>query len=96
LNKRLNRILYDSYFTNDLPLLKSYSNGKTYPLPDSILDRFCLQILPEIRHKINWLHLEPSSMEHILLATNYPNLYGLCLYGIEKDTAEHLFLSKKF
>ncbi|CAF4381930.1 unnamed protein product, partial [Rotaria sp. Silwood2] len=41
-----------------------------------MLDRFCLQILPEIHYKIKWLDLESSSMERILLATNYPNLYG--------------------
>ncbi|CAF4739499.1 unnamed protein product, partial [Rotaria sp. Silwood2] len=51
------------------------------------LDRFCLQILPSIRHKIKWVNLESSSMKRILHATNYPNLYGLGLYDIEIETA---------
>ncbi|CAF1622982.1 unnamed protein product [Rotaria sp. Silwood1] len=56
-----------------------------------MLDRFCLQILPEIHHKIKWLNLELTSMEHILLATNYPNLHGLSLYGIDVEKALSLF-----
>ncbi|CAF1126930.1 unnamed protein product [Rotaria sordida] len=36
-----------------------------YPLPDLMLDRFCLQILPKIGHKIEWLDLEPLSMEQL-------------------------------
>ncbi|CAF4680198.1 unnamed protein product, partial [Rotaria sp. Silwood2] len=46
-----------------------------YPLSGPILDRVCSQILPEIHHKINWLDLEPTSMERILLPTKFPNLH---------------------
>ncbi|CAF4706171.1 unnamed protein product, partial [Rotaria sp. Silwood2] len=63
--------------------------------PDPILDRFCLQILPEIHHKIKWLNLESSSIERILV-TNYPNLYGLGLYDVEIETALSLFMGKIF
>ncbi|CAF1324186.1 unnamed protein product [Rotaria sordida] len=62
--------------------MRRVSDHCTNPLPDAILDRFCLQILPEIHHKIKWLNLESSSMERILHATNYPNLYGLGLYEL--------------
>ena len=82
-NKRLNTIVHDSIFTNCLTLMRCFSDDSIYPLPDPILDRFCLQILPEIHHKIKWLNLESSSMKRILLATNYPNLYGLGLYDID-------------
>ncbi|CAF1351344.1 unnamed protein product [Rotaria sordida] len=81
-NKRLNAVAHDSIFTNRLTLMRRVSDHCTNPLPDAILDRFCLQILPEIHHKIKWLNLESSSMERILHATNYPNLYGLGLYDI--------------
>ncbi|CAF5041222.1 unnamed protein product, partial [Rotaria sp. Silwood1] len=37
-----------------------------------ILDRFCLQILPEIHHNIKWLDLESSSMKHVLRTAHYP------------------------
>ncbi|CAF4649203.1 unnamed protein product, partial [Rotaria sp. Silwood1] len=53
-----------------------FSNGLLYRFTNTILDRFCLQILPKIHHKIQFLNLESSSMERILLSTNCPNLYG--------------------
>ncbi|CAF3738425.1 unnamed protein product [Rotaria sordida] len=67
------------------------SHDSTYPLPDPVLDRFCLQILPKIHCNIKWLNLESSSMTRILLATNYPILYGLGLYNIDVETALSLF-----
>ncbi|CAF1444801.1 unnamed protein product, partial [Rotaria sordida] len=90
-NKRLNKIAYDFVFTNNLALLMSTLDGFVYSLHDPILDRFCLHILPEIHQKIKWLELESQSMEHILLATNYPNLCGISLYNIEPEKAIDLF-----
>ncbi|CAF4696160.1 unnamed protein product, partial [Rotaria sp. Silwood2] len=93
-NKRLNKILHESVFTNDLPLLMYTSNGLVYSLSDSILDRFCSHILPKIHQKIEWLHLESGSMERILLATNYPNLYAISLYNIQPKTAMDLLTNE--
>ncbi|CAF2943278.1 unnamed protein product, partial [Rotaria sp. Silwood2] len=90
-NKRLNKIAQDSVFTNDLPLLMYTSDGLIYSLPDLILDRFSSHILPKIYQKIEWLHLESRSMERILLATNYPNLYRISLHNIQAKTAIDLF-----
>ena len=95
-NKRLNKIVHDSIFTNHLSFLMSTSDDFIYSLPDPILDRFCSQILPKIHHKIKWLDLESLSMERILRATNYPNLYGISLYNIEVKTAIDLFTGKIF
>ncbi|CAF4750005.1 unnamed protein product, partial [Rotaria sp. Silwood2] len=86
-NKRLNTIVRDPIFTSHLTLMRCFSDNSNYPLPDPILDRFCLQILPSIHHKIKWVNLESSSMKRILHATNYPNLYGLGLFDIEIETA---------
>ncbi|CAF3407193.1 unnamed protein product, partial [Rotaria sp. Silwood2] len=90
-NKRLNRIAQDSVFTNELALFLSPCKGSVYSLPDPILDRFCSHILPKIHQKIQWLQLESLSMERILRATNYPNLYGISLYNIQAETAISLF-----
>ncbi|CAF1529751.1 unnamed protein product, partial [Rotaria sordida] len=87
-----NRIAHDSIFTSHLSLMEcSSDNSIYYALSDSILDRFCSQILSSIHHKINWLNLESTSIERILLATNYSNLYGLGLYNINVDEALSLF-----
>jgi hypothetical protein len=93
---RLNTIIYDPVFINRLTLLTRFSNGSIYPLTDSMLDRFCSQILPKIHHKIKWLDVEPLSMERILFVTNYPNLYGLGLYDLDKDRVTYLFPGKMF
>ncbi|CAF1359427.1 unnamed protein product [Rotaria sordida] len=73
--------------------MKRSSNGDIYPLAKSILDRFCLQILPKIQHKIKWLNLESLSIKRILLAGYYPNLRGFGLFIVEPETVAHLFVA---
>ncbi|CAF2853570.1 unnamed protein product [Rotaria sp. Silwood2] len=93
-NKRLNKIIYDSIFTRVLTLLDYRLDGSICSLRYPMLDRFCLQILPKIHHKIEELNLEALSMTRILLATNYPNLHGLSLYDLDIERAKYLFTDK--
>lgn len=86
-NRRLNTVVCDPIFTSHLTFMKRLS--------DSILDRFCSQILPEIHCRIKWLDFETSSMERIFLAADYPNLYGLGLFDISIKTAVSLFTGKR-
>jgi hypothetical protein len=95
-NKRLNKIVYDSIFTSTVTLTRCLSNDVIYPLPWPILNRFCLQILPEIHHKIKWLNIESSSVERVLLSTNYPNLSGLGLYNLDIEKTKQIFTGKIF
>ncbi|CAF1492795.1 unnamed protein product [Rotaria sordida] len=90
-NKRLNAIAHDSTFANHLTLLCK-QDDLISPLPDPMLDRFCSQILLSIHYKVKSLKLESTSMERILLTTNYPNLYELGLYGIDVEKAMSLFI----
>ena len=95
-NERLNRILHDPIFTSCLNFVKWSSFEYIDKFSSNILlDRFCLQILPEICTKIKWLDLESSSMECLLHAADFSNLYGLGLYNINEETAECLFTGKK-
>ncbi|CAF1013659.1 unnamed protein product [Adineta steineri] len=91
INNRLDNILCDDIFTNTLTLFISSSNDIIEPPDNKLIDRFCLQILPKIHHKIKWLNLESSSMKRILLATPYPYLHGIRLYSINGQMATHLF-----
>jgi hypothetical protein len=94
-NKRLNKIVYDSIFTSRLSLLSWYpTSGSIYPVITPMLDRFCSKILPDIHDKIKWLNLESSSMERILLRTNYTNLNGLGLYNIKEETVRRFSIGK--
>ncbi|CAM4767623.1 unnamed protein product [Rotaria magnacalcarata] len=93
-------------FTNRLTLLHcvpirlikltSLSINYFFPLPDLILNRFCLHILPEIHQKVKWLDLEQLSMERILCTTYYPNLSGIGLYNIDIERAINIFSDECF
>jgi hypothetical protein len=96
INRRLNQIAHDSIFTSRLSLLRHWPDHSISSLTNSMLDRFCSKILPSIHNKIKWINLESSSMKRILLATNYPNLYGLGLYDLDKETIKSLVTSKMF
>jgi hypothetical protein len=90
-NKRFNQIVRDLVFTSHLTLSRGSTNGLICSLEDTLLDQFCLQILPEICDKIKWLNLESLSMERILTAANYPNVCGLGLYNIDEKIAMRIF-----
>ncbi|CAF4156881.1 unnamed protein product [Rotaria magnacalcarata] len=89
--KRLNKILHDPTFTCVLTLMDYSVDGSISSLPYPMFHRFCSQILPQIHHKIQWLHLELLTMNAILLSANYPNLYGLGLYGLKMQKVTYLF-----
>ncbi|CAF3966332.1 unnamed protein product [Rotaria sp. Silwood1] len=95
-NMRFNKIICDQIFTSYLTLFQRSSDDVICPLNDRIIDRFCLQILPQIHYKIKWLNIESSSMKHILCIVDYPNLNGLGLYNIEEETFKRLFIGKYF
>ncbi|CAF4963892.1 unnamed protein product [Rotaria sp. Silwood1] len=56
-----------------------------------MLKRFCLQILPSIHDKTQWLDLDSSSIKHVLRVANYSNLDSLGLYNIDEESAQCLF-----
>ena len=64
-------------------------------LDHSMFDRFSTQILPKIHTKIQWLELEPISIEHFLFAAEYPNLHCLTLSNIERQIDLCAFNGKK-
>lgn len=101
INQRLNTIIQDSLFTSHLTLFERstdpdgfISNYNIHRLSDSIINRFCLEILPVLHHKIKWLDVEPTFVERVLRATKYPNLSGLGVYGVDIGTVISLFTSR--
>jgi len=96
-NQRLNQIIRDSIFTNRLSFIKQSSDNFIDRLSDNtILDRFCSQILPEIHDKIQWLYLESTSMKTVLHAADYSNLLCLGLYNVDEESIGSLFTDKNF
>ena len=61
-------MVHDSIFTNRLTLVRFIREHLfqepllqrllIFPLLDRVLDRFCLEILPEIHEKVQWFRLE--------------------------------------
>lgn len=88
INRRFDQILQDRVFTDRLTLMTCSIDDNFYPMHYKTIDHFCVHILPQIHYNIQWLNLEASSMERLLLATNYPNLFGLGLYNIKQETIE--------
>ncbi|CAF3736225.1 unnamed protein product [Rotaria socialis] len=95
-NERLNEIIRDPTCTSHLTFVKWSPKEFINKFSSNVIfDRVCLQILPEISMKIKWLDLESSSMKQILHSTDYPNLNGLGLYNVERETSRSLFTGKK-
>ncbi|CAF4611899.1 unnamed protein product [Rotaria socialis] len=91
-NERLNEIIRDPTCTSHLTFVKWSPKEFINKFSSNVIfDRVCLQILPEISMKIKWLDLESSSMKQILHSTDYPNLNGLGLYNVERETSRSLF-----
>ncbi|CAF3855838.1 unnamed protein product [Rotaria sp. Silwood1] len=62
---RLDKIASDSFFTEHLTFMTRSWNGVINSLGNSILNRFCSEILLRIHCKIKWLTLEPLCMERM-------------------------------
>jgi hypothetical protein len=82
---RLYRLAIDNIFTNTLNFVTATSIDNYNSINDSMIDRFCVDILPQIGDNVKCLILEPRSMERILLATHYPNLTKLKLFNFGQD-----------
>ena len=80
INVRLNQILRDPIFTNDISLTER----------DIFFDRFCVEILPKINDQIKSFSIESVSLERILLASNYPNLCQLDIFIITEEAELYL------
>jgi hypothetical protein len=73
-NKRFDKMARTIDNTKFIDFSTILSNGPFSSIDDIKLNRFCYEILPQIRHNVVALSLELLSMERILLACDYPNL----------------------
>ncbi|CAF0916405.1 unnamed protein product [Adineta steineri] len=91
-NKRFDKLVRALVYTRSIQLAEKDSKTNKYcPLPDLIIDRYCLDILPQIHQYIECLILEPFSIERILLSTMYPRLHKLIFTKINTDFVLHHF-----
>lgn len=85
-NKRFDKLVRDPFYTRSIQLTENDpKTNKYYSLPDSTINRYCSDILPQIHQCIECLILESSSMERILLSCHYPHLHKLIFTKIDGD-----------
>ncbi len=96
-NQRLENIAQQQIFTNILNFAcMSQSTDKISSISASILDRFCISILPRIHINVKSLILEFASMERILRSANYPNLTEFKIFNFNKEIVSRYFIGKLF
>ena len=88
LDTRLDQIIRDPCFTAEIDLIQ-LNNNETCGQVDTYIDRFCLDILPEIHHHIKWLKVQSTSMERLLLAADYSNLSQLDIFIPHEEPILH-------
>ncbi len=94
-NQRLDMIVLDKTFTKSLNFVLTTTTNDLLPISGSILDRFCMNILPKIDSNVKSLILDSGSMERILLAADFPNLNELKLYNVNDKIISRYFTGKK-
>ncbi len=95
-NQRLDIIAQEEVFSNILSFVSiSQSTDQISSISDSILERFCISILPRIHHNVKSLSVESTSMECILGAGHYPNLTTIKLYNFNQTIVSRYFMGKK-
>ena len=96
-NRRLDIIAQDQIFTNILDFVFiSQSTNQISSISGSIIDRFCVDILPRIHENVQSLIVDSVSIGCILGADNYPNLTELKLFNFNKAIVAQYFMGKIF
>ncbi len=93
-NQRLDTIAQENIFTNTLNFVSTTFTNDISSISDTIVHRFCINILPKIHHNVKSLIVDSVSMERILLAADYPNLTELKLFSFNGNIASRYFTGK--
>jgi len=91
-NQKLDRLARDISFTQSIDLLTISSNKDNHSRTNSILERFCFDILAPIRHNIECFTLDPLSIHRVLSIVNYPKLHKLTLINLQYEEASRLLI----
>ena len=93
-NQRLDTILRENNFTNNLNFMLTTLSSDTFSIADPVINQFCISILPRIHYNIKSLTLDSIFLEKILLAGDYPNLTQLKLFNINEKIVSRYFTGK--
>jgi hypothetical protein len=90
-NQRFDRLAFDPLIIHNIDLTeKNFQSvyDQTFSVDDKILSKICDQILCRISDQINALTVEQHSIQRILHATDYPQLYSLSLVNFDGKTLD--------
>src|SRR5438105_15878513 len=76
-NQKFDRLVRDIPFTQSLDFTTISTNEDDHLKITSMLNRFCVHIIPRIQHNIQCLTLDPWSMNSVLGSGNYHKLHKL-------------------
>ena len=85
-NQRFDRLVLDPLTIRNLDMtIRSFKSffDQTFSIDDKTLSRICDKILYRISDQINKLTVEQYSIQRVLHAANYPQLYSLSLINFE-------------
>lgn len=93
--RRLHMLTQERIFTSILNFVSvSQSNDQITPISDSVLNRFCNKILPEIHTHVRSITAESGMIDRILGVGRYPNLTELKIYNFNEGIALRYFNRK--
>lgn len=95
-NRKLDKIACDRTFTRSIDLTSRFSNEKDNLKTVAIFDRFCLEILPRIHNKIQYLTIETCFLERILYTNEFVNLHRITLVNLDVNMSSNIFNGKSF
>ncbi|CAF1446462.1 unnamed protein product [Adineta ricciae] len=90
-NGKLDRLARDITFTQCVDLSRIFSNEKNNLRKNSIIDRFCFDVLPQIHDHIQSLTLDALLIDRILHLASYPKLHQLTLLNVQFEMASRIF-----
>jgi hypothetical protein len=88
-NQQLDIIAQDNTFTNTLNFIFTTSTDEIFSPNDTIIDRFCINILPRIHHNVKCLVIDSLFVERIFRVADYPNLTQLKLFNFNINSAHY-------
>jgi len=88
-NRRFNRLTLDSLYIRHLEMTTLRSIKSEYdqisPIDTQVLSEICVKIVPRIHHQVHKLTLQQDSIQQILHAANFPQLYSLSLINFHEE-----------
>ncbi|CAF1127937.1 unnamed protein product [Rotaria sordida] len=84
-NQRFDRLVLDPLYVHHLDLTVTSLLNNNFSVGKKVLDRICEEILPRISNNIKKIILDQHSMERILPAIVFSQLYSLTLSTLQPD-----------